>query len=156
MRADQYPGEGAQLSRGGRKPIGCCAAVSCTSLAITTTPNYYPARPSPDLTTFAFRELVQTNGGSPHPTSCDGVQKPAPPRKCFVFECNPRPSSKMGFLRTTFASLAILASATATPNANLKRQVSQLRPSYDFVVVGGGTTGLTVADRVTAALPSSQ
>lgn len=53
-------------------------------------------------------------------------------------------------------SLAALTSAAAVPNASLKRQVSQLRPSYDFVVVGGGTSGLTVADRLTEALTSSK
>ena len=63
--------------------------------------------------------------------------------------------SKTRFLGTTLVSLAALASATAVPHANLKRQVSQLRDSYDFVIVGGGTCGLTVADRLTAALPSS-
>jgi len=73
----------------------------------------------------------------------------------FVFECNQRPLSKMGFLRTTLVWLAVVASATAVPSANLKRQVSQLRSSYDFVIVGGGTSGLTVANRLTAALPSS-
>ena len=62
----------------------------------------------------------------------------------------------MRFLGTTLVSLAAtLTSATAVPSANLKRQVSQLRSSYDFVVIGGGTSGLTVANRLTGALPSS-
>ncbi|WYZ41952.1 hypothetical protein EsH8_V_000847 [Colletotrichum jinshuiense] len=34
-----------------------------------------------------------------------------------------------------------------------KRQVTELRQEYDFVVVGGGTSGLTIADRVSAAFP---
>ncbi|OBR12843.1 GMC oxidoreductase [Colletotrichum higginsianum IMI 349063] len=35
----------------------------------------------------------------------------------------------------------------------VKRQVTELREEYDFVVVGGGTSGLTIADRVSAAFP---
>jgi choline dehydrogenase len=35
------------------------------------------------------------------------------------------------------------------------RQVTKLRDAYGFVVVGGGTAGLTVADRVSAAFPKS-
>jgi len=55
-----------------------------------------------------------------------------------------------------FISLAALASAASVRQHNVKRQVSQLRDKYDFVIVGGGTSGLTVADRLTAALPSSE
>ena len=69
----------------------------------------------------------------------------------------------MGFLGAALVSLAALTSAaaaaggvpSASANANVKRQVSQLRDKYDFVVVGGGTTGLTVADRLSEAFPAS-
>ena len=63
----------------------------------------------------------------------------------------------MGFLGAALVSLAVLTSAAGMPsaNANVKRQVSQLRDKYDFVVVGGGTTGLTVADRLSEAFPAS-
>jgi hypothetical protein len=38
----------------------------------------------------------------------------------------------------------------------IKRQVSQLRDQYDFIIAGGGTSGLTVADRLTDAFPNSK
>jgi NADH dehydrogenase FAD-containing subunit len=53
-------------------------------------------------------------------------------------------------------SLAALASAADARDAKVKRQISELRPWYDFVIVGGGTSGLTVADRLTKAFPKSE
>jgi ribulose 1,5-bisphosphate synthetase/thiazole synthase len=32
--------------------------------------------------------------------------------------------------------------------AQVKTKVSELRQSYDYIVVGGGTSGLTVGDRL--------
>ncbi|KAK4238678.1 GMC oxidoreductase [Achaetomium macrosporum] len=60
----------------------------------------------------------------------------------------------MGFLAAALVSLAALAGASPVQHGSLKRQVSQLRDKYDFVVVGGGTSGLTVADRLSAAFPA--
>lgn len=37
-----------------------------------------------------------------------------------------------------------------------RRQVTELRDEYDFVIIGGGTAGLTVAHRVSAAFPTSE
>ncbi|KAK4149493.1 hypothetical protein C8A00DRAFT_46914 [Chaetomidium leptoderma] len=60
----------------------------------------------------------------------------------------------MGLLGAAFVSLAALTSAASVSNSNVKRQVSQLRDEYDFVIVGGGTSGLTVADRLSQAFPA--
>lgn len=65
----------------------------------------------------------------------------------------------MGVMR---ALLLVLISTLGTVSATsrrpklVNRESSQLRPSYDFVVVGGGTSGLTVADRLAAAFPKSR
>ncbi|KAK4224190.1 GMC oxidoreductase [Podospora fimiseda] len=50
-----------------------------------------------------------------------------------------------------FLSFGLGASATGD---NAKRHVSELNNNYDFIIVGGGTSGLTVANRVSAAFPS--
>ena len=56
-----------------------------------------------------------------------------------------------------FVWLSGLSSAWSPPQTHVgvKRQISQLRESYDFVVAGGGTCGLTVADRISEAFPNS-
>ncbi|RYP63255.1 hypothetical protein DL769_007018 [Monosporascus sp. CRB-8-3] len=50
--------------------------------------------------------------------------------------------------------LALAGVALGSPSFNVKRQITDLRKSYDFVVAGAGTTGLTVADRLSAAFPN--
>jgi hypothetical protein len=52
---------------------------------------------------------------------------------------------------------AVLQLAGAAPQGDVlvKRQASELLDSYDFVIAGGGTSGLTVADRLTEKFPDS-
>ncbi|CAN9346117.1 unnamed protein product [Alternaria alternata] len=49
-------------------------------------------------------------------------------------------------------SLAV-ASAYALSYAASRQHFSELRPSYDYIIAGGGTAGLTVADRLAEAFP---
>lgn len=53
------------------------------------------------------------------------------------------------------AALLQLTSGSPWSTANVKRQASELLDSYDFVIAGGGTSGLTVADRLTETFPDS-
>ena len=53
-------------------------------------------------------------------------------------------------------ALLLAALADASPPGHVKRQVSDLRKKYDFVIVGGGTCGLTLADRLSKAFPKSK
>ena len=52
-------------------------------------------------------------------------------------------------------SLAV-ASAYALSYAASRQHFSELRPSYDYIIAGGGTAGLTVADRLAEAFPDSK
>jgi ribulose 1,5-bisphosphate synthetase/thiazole synthase len=41
-----------------------------------------------------------------------------------------------------------LANPIRDSHASVKRNIAELSDSYDYVVVGGGTSGLTVANRL--------
>ncbi|KAL2167799.1 hypothetical protein VTG60DRAFT_811 [Thermothelomyces hinnuleus] len=53
------------------------------------------------------------------------------------------------------AGYLLLAAIQLAIAGSLKRHASELLDSYDFVIAGGGTSGFTVADRLTEAFPES-
>jgi choline dehydrogenase len=53
------------------------------------------------------------------------------------------------------AFFLFIALGEALPKTELKREHTELLGKYDFVIAGGGTAGLTVADRLSEAFPDS-
>jgi hypothetical protein len=58
-------------------------------------------------------------------------------------------------MNTLIGTCFLTTLANASLHASPKRRHTELLDSYDFVVAGGGTSGLTVADRLSKALPNS-
>lgn len=63
------------------------------------------------------------------------------------------PSNKMpsvrGSLLALMAASAAVAWPTVSPHVKVVRQADAVADEYDYIIVGGGTSGLTVGDRIT-------
>jgi hypothetical protein len=72
-----------------------------------------------------------------------------------AFASNKSNTMRSSVLTVTVATLLMVGTAFAqgksrTGYANLLQRGSEVKKAYDYVVVGAGTAGLTVADRLTA------
>jgi ribulose 1,5-bisphosphate synthetase/thiazole synthase len=59
-------------------------------------------------------------------------------------------------LWTGFLFAAQVVSGAVIDHPGPIDDVKNLRDSYDFIIIGGGTAGLTVADRLSEAFPKSK
>ena len=55
----------------------------------------------------------------------------------------------VGILNLVFSVEAYSPAADSIRHTNIVERAEELLPEYDYIIVGGGTSGLTVADRLT-------
>jgi len=78
-------------------------------------------------------------------------------RTCFLFLFHPLCTSitMASWIAQLVTCLALVSSSRSSPissfapRAVVVDDASQLKPEYDYVIVGGGTSGLVVANRLT-------
>lgn len=78
--------------------------------------------------------------------------RPSSPRRprmpAFEMTLQSRRTLLGAFLWAACLTSNLSAAPTIANRAQIKRSVTELQDSYDYVVVGGGTSGLVVANRL--------
>ena len=97
-------------------------------------------------------------------SNAQSLSPPGPENDLHFHAVNTRKMAAVGIMKpshhlllTALLACSGLAGATLQSQSahTVKRQISDLEDFYDFIIAGGGTSGLTVADRLSEAFPDS-